>query len=205
MSEGRRATSFERRVLVATLFLCLIPYASLRVYLSGAMHVTDQLYDVPGPTFLAVLVLLGAVVPACGIALVLRRLVADRNRFRLRMLLEAYGALVVIFASTYAVLQTASTTPAFAGMPLVWVGAEAASQAEHLGRLHEVFADGLYLSIVTMTTVGYGDLVPLTLTAKMLSAFQGVLGIGFVGLVLGQYFAVCLHCQGLGERTTQVD
>ena len=45
-----------------------------------------------------------------------------------------------------------------------------------------------------MTTVGYGDLVPIGAPAKIFTALQGLLGIGFVGLVLGQYFSSCVAC-----------
>jgi hypothetical protein len=42
----------------------------------------------------------------------------------------------------------------------------------------------LYLSAVTITTVGYGDIVPLTTTARMLVACEATLGIVFIGLFL---------------------
>lgn len=120
---------------------------------------------------------------------------ADRNRFQLGSLLGAYAAMILVFASSYALLQRSGMNPAIAEMQRIWIPSEPTSLAQHVDRLHEVFGDALYLSVVTMTTVGYGDLVPITPMAKFVAALQGLLGIGFVGLALGQYFAVCLHCR----------
>ena len=152
----------------------------------------------PGAPFLAALVLLGVIVPSGFVLVVLRRLVLERERFELRALLETYFSVVLIFAAAYATLQAGGVAPAFSGMPTVW-GTEA-SMGLHLERLHEVFGNALYLSVVTMTTVGFGDIAPLSAASKALTALQGLLGIGFVGLVLGQYFAVCLSCSPGFER-----
>lgn len=42
----------------------------------------------------------------------------------------------------------------------------------------------LYLSTVTITTLGYGDIVPLTPLARFLVALEAILGVVFVGLFL---------------------
>jgi Ion channel len=41
-----------------------------------------------------------------------------------------------------------------------------------------------YLSAVTITTVGYGDIVPLTTTARLLVSSEAILGIVVIGLFL---------------------
>ncbi|XP_074271951.1 two-pore potassium channel 1-like isoform X2 [Silene latifolia] len=46
--------------------------------------------------------------------------------------------------------------------------------------------DALYFCIVTMTTVGYGDLVPATTLAKLLSCFFVFTGMAIVGMILSQ-------------------
>jgi len=43
----------------------------------------------------------------------------------------------------------------------------------------------MYWSIITMTTVGYGDVVPITPFGKFLGAMVGVIGIGMVALPAG--------------------
>jgi len=41
-----------------------------------------------------------------------------------------------------------------------------------------------YLSAMTATTVGYGDIVPVTRQARLLVAFEAILEIVIVGLFL---------------------
>jgi len=43
------------------------------------------------------------------------------------------------------------------------------------------YADGLWWSIVTTTTVGYGDLSPKTSTGRLVAVFLMLIGIGIIG------------------------
>ncbi|MFA7298336.1 MAG: ion channel [Candidatus Absconditabacterales bacterium] len=49
------------------------------------------------------------------------------------------------------------------------------------------FFNSLYFTSVTMSTIGYGDMAPLTVTGKIVAVFYGFMGaplfIGFTGLV----------------------
>ncbi|MEM7021374.1 MAG: ion transporter [Pseudomonadota bacterium] len=45
--------------------------------------------------------------------------------------------------------------------------------------------DSMYWAIVTMTTVGYGDVVPITPMGKVLGALIGLIGVGMVALPAG--------------------
>ena len=184
--------------VAVALLLAAAPYVALRVYLSGVMHAAEAEAAAPSAMFLATLVVVGVVAPAVFLAHTVRRLLRDRETFELRALLEVYFALVVVFAVGYAVLQAGAAEAAFEGMPVVW-DAIPASDAAHVSRHHAVFGNALYLSVVTMTTVGYGDLVPISWAAKALTGAQGLIGIGFVGLVLGQYFSSCIACSPQGR------
>lgn len=42
------------------------------------------------------------------------------------------------------------------------------------------FWDGLYLTIITITTIGYGDIVPVTPAGKVFTVFLAFAGVGFV-------------------------
>ena len=44
---------------------------------------------------------------------------------------------------------------------------------------------GVWLSIQTMTTVGYGDVVPHTVTGQLIAVFIMIVGIGFMTLIIG--------------------
>ncbi len=44
---------------------------------------------------------------------------------------------------------------------------------------------GIYWAIVTMTTVGYGDIAPQTLPGKVLASFVMILGYGIIAVPTG--------------------
>ena len=52
-----------------------------------------------------------------------------------------------------------------------------------------VRADLLYFSLITLVTVGYGDIVPVTPVARMVSAFEGVVGQFYVAAVVAMLVA----------------
>lgn len=76
--------------------------------------------------------------------------------------LTFYSLIVVIFAALYRLIDRfdGATTFAIAGTPRA-IG----------------FVESLYFSIVTLSTVGYGDIVPLTYAVRALVAVQIVAGI----------------------------
>ena len=45
--------------------------------------------------------------------------------------------------------------------------------------------DAVYLSGVTLTTVGYGDVAPTGFTSRLLAVVEGGTGLGFVAIVIG--------------------
>ena len=44
---------------------------------------------------------------------------------------------------------------------------------------------GMWWSVVTLTTVGYGDIYPITVTGKIFSAVISILGIGLIAIPTG--------------------
>ncbi len=70
---------------------------------------------------------------------------------------------------------------------LLMVAASFAWLAEHEAQ-PEVFAsilDALWWAVVTMTTVGYGDMVPITPLGRLLGGLIAVIGLGMVALPAG--------------------
>jgi len=49
----------------------------------------------------------------------------------------------------------------------------------------ETLPDSIYWAIVTLTTVGYGDVVPLTILGKVISTFIMILGYGIIAVPTG--------------------
>ena len=49
----------------------------------------------------------------------------------------------------------------------------------------ETLPDSIYWAIVTLTTVGYGDVVPVTIFGKIVSTFIMILGYGIIAVPTG--------------------
>ncbi len=76
--------------------------------------------------------------------------------------LTFYSLIVVVFAAIYRIIDRYTAVPQF----LV------------LGERRELsFADALYFSIVTLSTVGYGDITPATNVIRVLTALELICGI----------------------------
>jgi voltage-gated potassium channel len=47
------------------------------------------------------------------------------------------------------------------------------------------WSEGLYWSVITSTTVGYGDIVPYTPYGRLFGLFNAMLGVVLMGVVAG--------------------
>ncbi len=49
----------------------------------------------------------------------------------------------------------------------------------------DTLPDSIYWSIVTLTTVGYGDVTPVTIVGKLVATFIMILGYGIIAVPTG--------------------
>ena len=63
----------------------------------------------------------------------------------------------------------------------------------------ETFGDGIWWALVTLTTVGYGDIVPKTPIGRMIGAFVMVLGVTFLSFLTANVTSLFIASEE-GER-----
>ena len=69
---------------------------------------------------------------------------------------------------------------------VVVVGALVAYHAEHpVNHEFATYGDSLWWAIVTLTTVGYGDIVPITPTGRWVAVMIMITGVAVLGLLSG--------------------
>ena len=86
----------------------------------------------------------------------------DRLLMPVMAFLTFYSLLVVVFACLYRIADLTLAAP-----PFIVLGHPA----------HISFADALYFSVITIATVGYGDIIPLGPLARGLASVEVVLGL----------------------------
>jgi hypothetical protein len=77
----------------------------------------------------------------------------------------------------------------FAVAPSVFVALENPYRISH-GMSELDWSEGLYWSVITSTTVGYGDVVPYTPFGRMFALFDALLGVLLMGVTAGLILSV---------------
>ena len=115
-------------------------------------------------TLFVVIAVHDVVLVVVDVALVFESVAARLDRLLMPMLafLIFYGLLIVVFACLYRIADLTTPVPQF---------------TLHGTPYRVRFADTLYYSVVTITTVGFGDLSPTTLLTRALTGMEVVCGI----------------------------
>jgi voltage-gated potassium channel len=95
-------------------------------------------------------------------------------------LLTCYSLVIILFGAAYTIFDQMSVTPNFAAL-----GSAAPIS----------FPDGLYLSVATLTMVGYGDITPISAVARLFVSIELICGV--VLLLFG--------VEAMLERSTQAE
>jgi len=107
------------------------------------------------------------------------------GRFVVLIRLARVGRVVVASRRSRRLFETLGRVAAIALLVVV-VGAIVAYHAEHpVNKEFATFGDSLWWAIVTLTTVGYGDIVPITPTGRWVAVMIMITGVAVLGLLSG--------------------
>ncbi len=154
----------------------------------------------PSPVPGLITSLLGLIYLAFVVDVVVRIVIARSSwRFVLKHPVDILAVLVPalrplkilsVFTSGSKVLRgtgalNATRAVALSAALLMWIGAVAilGAEGEVAGSNISSFGDALWWSLVTTTTVGYGDFFPVTLTGRIVAGALMVVGISLIGVV----------------------
>ncbi|HEX8520690.1 MAG TPA: potassium channel family protein [Tepidisphaeraceae bacterium] len=111
--------------------------------------------------------------------------VIDADLFRLRSALVLYEQKrVVRIRRALSLALVGVLLYLFCVSPIVLVELENPYRSAHQLPVLK-WSDGLYWSVMTSTTVGYGDIVPFTPYGRLFAMFTGLLGVLLVGVTAG--------------------
>jgi voltage-gated potassium channel len=156
--EGPDGRTDRRRAIAVTVLETLATTAALLfLYYEAPL---DRTLDVTTALLFAVALALFGVVVTYQVRSILR---SDRPRLRaVRAVGVAVPLLLVVFASTYCIVATQ----------------QSGAFTESLDR-----TDSLYFTVTVFSTVGFGDIAPVTHLARLLVTVQMLVGLIAVGLI----------------------
>jgi len=61
------------------------------------------------------------------------------------------------------------------------------------GRWHEVFASAAYFSFVTLTTLGYGDMLPVNYVARFFVYMETIIGVFYMAIIVSSLISLRIN------------
>lgn len=115
----------------------------------------------------------------------------DKYTKSIKKLFLLYMEVIVAFASIYVWFILLSDNQAFAGfknVEIISVSKDSFELGEYLKGLTLIFIDAFHYSVVTATTLGYGDVYPKSALAKLVVDFQVLSSLAIAIFGAGKYF-----------------
>lgn len=168
-------------VIVTLLLLDLIVRASL----SGnpLRYIASNIYEIPALIPLYVFTLLEGVPSLAGLVRALRFL----RLLRLILLLTRGSTMLAVIARTARRLQFSTIVGILALTVLTSAFTVYLVESSNGSSTIKTFWDALWWALATVTTVGYGDVIPETSAGRVVGAITMLVGIGvysaFIGLI----------------------
>jgi voltage-gated potassium channel len=128
-------------------------------------------------------------------------------QFRALRALRAFNSDGVLSKKRGAVTGKAVASAVMATALIVWVGSLMMLSAERGATGAEItnFADALWWSFETITTVGYGDFVPVTWTGRIIATLVMLVGISVLGVVSAGLAATLIKQNNAPPAPTPAD
>ena len=89
-------------------------------------------------------------------------------------------ALLLLFRSLWRALRVGWRRPEFRGLLSLVAGFVALGTVFYRFQEDFTWLDSAYFTVITLTTVGYGDLSPVTTLGKVFTAFYVIIGVGII-------------------------
>lgn len=77
-------------------------------------------------------------------------------------------------------------TAIFLGLIIVPIESQGSTSESHPVMIKSFF-DGIWWAVTTMTTVGYGDYVPVTVVGRIIGMILEIIGVVMFGLLIGTF------------------
>eukprot|EP00808_Paulinella_micropora_P004671 g81342.t1 len=150
--------------------------------------------DATGSEHNSLAILTYGILQLCALALMMVASIRIAGRIfaqqtvSVRFLAQSYLGSVLMFAGMYCLVMIASQTPSDAWHGLL-IQEDESSRALQIGK---GFLQLLYFSLATMSTCGYGDIVPITTAGKLTCCLQMVAAQMYIVQIMGSGGAAVL-------------